>query len=198
MKGGGYTLLTDCLAGKRALDELIKLVSDAGLRGLGGAGFPTGRKWQLVRAEPSAAPVRGQCRRRRARHLQGPFLFRTRSAPLHRGHADRGLGGRGGGNLSLHPRRISRAAADAGRRNRQGRGCRIVGAHQAASAPRRRRLHLRRRVGDDRVRSRASAACRATARLMSRRSACSAARRWSRMSRRSTGCATSSKRAPPG
>ena len=32
---------------------MIKTVSDAGLRGLGGAGFPTGRKWALVRAEPA-------------------------------------------------------------------------------------------------------------------------------------------------
>ena len=32
---------------------IIKIVSDAGLRGLGGAGFPTGRKWSLVRAEPA-------------------------------------------------------------------------------------------------------------------------------------------------
>ena len=45
-------MLKDCLEGKRTRDELIKLVSDAGLRGLGGAGFPTGRKWSLVRAEP--------------------------------------------------------------------------------------------------------------------------------------------------
>lgn len=52
-KGGGYALLKECLADKRTRDELIKVVSDAGLRGLGGAGFPTGRKWALVRAEPA-------------------------------------------------------------------------------------------------------------------------------------------------
>jgi formate dehydrogenase beta subunit len=52
-KNGGYALLSDCLAGKRTRDDLIKIVSDAGLRGLGGAGFPTGRKWSLVRAEPA-------------------------------------------------------------------------------------------------------------------------------------------------
>ena len=51
-KDDGYSLLKDCLSGKRTRDELIKIVSDAGLRGLGGAGFPTGRKWSLVRAEP--------------------------------------------------------------------------------------------------------------------------------------------------
>jgi formate dehydrogenase len=52
-RGGGYELLKACLAGKRTRDEIIKIVSDAGLRGLGGAGFPTGRKWSLVRAEPA-------------------------------------------------------------------------------------------------------------------------------------------------
>src|SRR5690606_11119234 len=50
---GGYALLKDCLVGKRTRDELIQIVSDGGLRGLGGAGFPTGRKWSLVRAEPA-------------------------------------------------------------------------------------------------------------------------------------------------
>src|SRR5712671_5541590 len=51
--GGGYALLKACLAGTRTRDDIIKAVSDAGLRGLGGAGFPTGRKWTLVRAEPA-------------------------------------------------------------------------------------------------------------------------------------------------
>lgn len=50
---GGYALLQSCLAGQRTRDDVIKAVSDAGLRGLGGAGFPTGRKWTLVRAEPA-------------------------------------------------------------------------------------------------------------------------------------------------
>jgi len=50
---GGYALLKACLAGQRTRDDIIKAVSDAGLRGLGGAGFPTGRKWTLVRGEPA-------------------------------------------------------------------------------------------------------------------------------------------------
>ena len=53
VKSGGYELLKACIGGKRTRDDLIKVVSDAGLRGLGGAGFPTGRKWSLVRAEPA-------------------------------------------------------------------------------------------------------------------------------------------------
>src|ERR1700688_1008959 len=53
LRGGGYELLKACTGGVRRRDDIIKAVSDAGLRGLGGAGFPTGRKWSLVRAEPA-------------------------------------------------------------------------------------------------------------------------------------------------
>ncbi|HVT56697.1 MAG TPA: NADH-ubiquinone oxidoreductase-F iron-sulfur binding region domain-containing protein, partial [Xanthobacteraceae bacterium] len=53
VKEGGYKLLKECLSGKRTREDVIAIVSDAGLRGLGGAGFPTGRKWSLVRAEPA-------------------------------------------------------------------------------------------------------------------------------------------------
>jgi NADH:ubiquinone oxidoreductase subunit F (NADH-binding)/NADH:ubiquinone oxidoreductase subunit E len=50
---GGYRLLEACLAGERKPEELIEMLEHSGLRGLGGAGFPTGRKWRLVRQEPA-------------------------------------------------------------------------------------------------------------------------------------------------
>ena len=51
---GGYTTLRDCVEHRRDVDTVIKIMEDSGLRGLGGAGFPTGRKWRIVRGE--AAP----------------------------------------------------------------------------------------------------------------------------------------------
>lgn len=50
-KDGGYKTLKSCLSGKRTVEDVISILSDGGLRGLGGAGFPTGRKWGFVRAE---------------------------------------------------------------------------------------------------------------------------------------------------
>jgi formate dehydrogenase len=52
-KQGGYRLLADCLAGKRTREDITKIMEDSALRGLGGAGFPAGRKWRLVAAEPA-------------------------------------------------------------------------------------------------------------------------------------------------
>ena len=51
--GGGYRLLAECLAGRRRPEEVIEILEHSGLRGLGGAGFPAGRKWRLVRQEPA-------------------------------------------------------------------------------------------------------------------------------------------------
>jgi NADH:ubiquinone oxidoreductase subunit F (NADH-binding)/NADH:ubiquinone oxidoreductase subunit E len=50
---GGYKTLEDCLSGKRSVDDVIATMEASGLRGLGGAGFPAGRKWKIVRAEPA-------------------------------------------------------------------------------------------------------------------------------------------------
>ncbi|MDP9108964.1 MAG: NAD(P)H-dependent oxidoreductase subunit E [Pseudomonadota bacterium] len=49
---GGYQLLQECIAGRRELASVLTTMEDSGLRGLGGAGFPAGRKWRIVAAEP--------------------------------------------------------------------------------------------------------------------------------------------------
>jgi len=50
--GGGYALLKRLRSGDLAREDLLKALDDASLRGLGGAGFPTGRKWRAVLGEP--------------------------------------------------------------------------------------------------------------------------------------------------
>jgi formate dehydrogenase beta subunit len=54
MEAGGYSLLRDCIEHRRDVESVLKTMEDSGLRGLGGAGFPAGRKWRIVRGE--AAP----------------------------------------------------------------------------------------------------------------------------------------------
>jgi formate dehydrogenase len=50
---GGYRLAAACAAGTLGRDEVIAAMEHSGLRGLGGAGFPAGRKWKIVAAEPA-------------------------------------------------------------------------------------------------------------------------------------------------
>ncbi len=49
---GGYTLWRECIGGRRDAESVIVELENAGLRGLGGAGFPAGRKWRIVRGMP--------------------------------------------------------------------------------------------------------------------------------------------------
>ena len=48
---GGYGTYLDVLNEKRAAESVLVEMEHSGLRGLGGAGFPTGRKWRIVRGE---------------------------------------------------------------------------------------------------------------------------------------------------
>jgi formate dehydrogenase len=50
---GGYALAAACLSGQRTPADVIAVMENSGLRGLGGAGFPCGRKWKIVAAEPA-------------------------------------------------------------------------------------------------------------------------------------------------
>ncbi len=47
-----FAVLEACLSGERTVDAVIAELEGSGLRGLGGAGFPAGRKWRIVRKEP--------------------------------------------------------------------------------------------------------------------------------------------------
>jgi NADH-quinone oxidoreductase subunit F len=49
---GGYEAWERVLAGEFAPEQIVELVKDSGLRGRGGAGFPTGLKWSFMPKKP--------------------------------------------------------------------------------------------------------------------------------------------------
>ncbi len=52
LKDGGYRLLGRLRSGEISKEDILKPLENSSLRGLGGAGFPTGRKWRAVLGEP--------------------------------------------------------------------------------------------------------------------------------------------------
>ena len=51
LQGGGYALARQVASGERDAEAIIQTLESSGLRGLGGAGFPAGRKWRIVRSQ---------------------------------------------------------------------------------------------------------------------------------------------------
>lgn len=51
-KDHGYSLYVSCRTGHDSPEAIIKTLQDARLRGLGGAGFPAGKKWEILRQQP--------------------------------------------------------------------------------------------------------------------------------------------------
>ena len=134
----GYQALSKALTAMKP-EQVIDEVKKSGLRGRGGAGFPTGLKWELTRKAAGEREVRPlQRRRRRPGRVHGPQRPGGRSAQRDRGHGHRRLRHRLVAGLRLHPRGIS-----AGRRAvRQGArpGARVRPARQEHP---RRRLRFR-------------------------------------------------------
>ena len=191
-------MLQDCLSGKYTSDDIIKVLDDAGLRGLGGAGFPSGRKWRLVREqpEPKLMAVNGD---------EGePGTFKDRwflETDPHRFLEGMLIAAWAVGveDIYVYIRDEYPAARhivehELARLEQRGAGRARPCAHEA----RRRRLYLRRRIRRCWSRSRESAACRATSRPSPPRSVCSAARPCATTSRPSGGCAIWWRRAHTG
>ena len=55
---GGYALAAAVVNGEEDAEAIVKAMEDSGLRGLGGAGFPAGRKWRIVREQAAQAAER--------------------------------------------------------------------------------------------------------------------------------------------
>ena len=72
---GGYALLKQCLSGAKEVDAVIQTMEDASLRGLGGAGFPTGRNMMSFFEHESC----GQCTPCRVATAKYPRLQQRRS-----------------------------------------------------------------------------------------------------------------------
>ena len=148
---GGYKVAAECLSGRRDVEEILKAMESSGLRGLGGAGFPAGRKWRIVRAEPAPRLMavnidegepgtfkdRYYLERDPHRFLEGILIaaWTVQISEVYIYLRDEYAGCRAileREIAALHVKSAVRAAAD-------------------LSAARSRRVYLRRRVGDDRI-----------------------------------------------
>ena len=146
---------------KLSPEQVIAEVKNSGLRGRGGAGFPTGMKWEFTRKAAGAREIHHlQRRRRRAGHLQGPADPRRRSAQVDRGHDHRRLRHRcragatsiSAANTVFPSNRVQKAIDQAREFGLLGKNILETGFRfRAGDQERRRRLYLRRGNGADRV-----------------------------------------------
>ncbi len=104
---GGYKLLNRLRSGELAREDLLKALDDASLRGLGGAGFPTGRKWRSVLGEPGPRLMAINGDEGEPGTFKDRWYLETDPHRFHRGHADRRACGRGNRRLHLPAGRIS-------------------------------------------------------------------------------------------
>ncbi len=159
----------------------------SGLRGRGGAGYPTGLKWSTVAKAKGTREVRHLQRRRgRPRRVHGPQRAGERSAPRARRHGHRRLRRRRRPGLHLRPRRVSAGHQPAARRP-SSQAERLGAARQPhlrhrlqlprRHPHRRRRLRLRRGDGADRLDRGQAAARRGLAHPTRPTAACGATRR---------------------
>ncbi len=160
IEAGGYQSLYHVLR-EMSPAEVVEEITRSGLRGRGGAGYPTGVKWGMIAKQPRRAQVRRLQRRRgRSRRLHGPERPGERPAPRPGGDGHRRLRGGGESGLHLRPRRVSRwrsaawrppSSRPSGSACSAARNLRVALRLQDRHPDRRRGLRLRRGDGPDRL-----------------------------------------------
>ena len=171
-------------------------MEQAGIRGLGGAGFPAARKWRIVRAHPAPRLMavnidEGEPGTFKDRHYLERDPHRVLEGMLIAAHV---VGA--GSHLHLSARRIRRLPRHAGKRaGKTARGSALppAAASSCGAAPVPTSAAKNRPCSSP---SRANAACRGCARPTSPSRVSSAVRPWCTTWRPCTGCATFSTRAP--
>ena len=140
----GYDGLKKALA--LTPEQVIELVKASGLRGRGGAGFPTGMKWQFVdKKSPKPRYIACNADESEPGTFKDHLLMERNPHLLIEGCAIALLRHRREGRLHLHPRRVPPRAARARARDRRGVRARISREERARLRLRLRRLHPPRR-----------------------------------------------------
>ena len=119
---GGYDAARTVLT-RKTPEWVIEEVLASGLRGRGGAGFPTGMKWKFAAASPGRGKVPGLQRRRgRPRRLHGRLHHGRRPARRDRGHDHRFVRHRRARGVHLRARRVPARGQTSQDRHRRGQG----------------------------------------------------------------------------
>ena len=147
----GYALLSSCLAGEHSIDSVIECLEQSGLRGLGGAGFPTFRKWGFVRGYPGPRMMAVNADEGEPGTFKDRLFHGNGPAQNSGRRIDRRLGSRSRRRLFLSQGRISGYPENSADGNRQARRCRPDPTCTHHTAARRRGLYLWGRVLHDRV-----------------------------------------------
>ena len=185
LKGGQYAQFRACLEGRRTREEVAREIEEAGLRGMGGAGFPSARKWGFVRAGPKPRHLAVNADEGEPGTFKDRYFLETAPGAVLEGALIAAWAVEAE-TITIYlrdeypdAREIhGRGNRPAGRVWRRPAACICAGARAPISAARSPRCWRA---------SRANAACRATGRPMWRRSASTAGPHSSTMSKRFTG-----------
>ena len=111
---GGYETLERLRSGELTREQLVDIVDKAGLRGCGGAGFPTARKWKSVLGEKGPRLMAVNADEGEPGTFKDRYYLETDPHRVLEGMLIARLARRGAGHLHLPARRVSRVPRDPG------------------------------------------------------------------------------------